>query len=46
MLELGWSPSEIRKATAFDIQLAIKAYNKKHNPNKPTAEDVKRWSKL
>ena len=46
MLELGWSPSEIRKSTAFDIQLAIKGYNKKNNPNQPSPEDVKRWSKL
>lgn len=43
MLELGWTPSEIRKSTAFDIQLA---WNKKNNPNQPSAEDVKRWSKL
>jgi len=46
MLELKWTPSECRKATAFDMQIAIKAFNKKNNPNLPSADDVKRWGEL
>lgn len=46
IMHLKWQPSEIKKATLFDLKIAIEAYNDFYGNNTLTEDTVSRLKKM